>query len=149
MIRRILYFIALAILLAACSSNVSTPEADTLPVLVVDEAHFQDETLVYEIPAGNGFVLDARNYTYQIPVGAGPVTANYLQLVEIAQEGEIFGMELSVGASRSSITADQLLPLTGTSDFGGFGAGQQFVIAIGNMNEERFIPLWTATIEVK
>ena len=46
MVKKILYFVALVILLAACSSNVSTPEAETLPVLVVDEAHIHDETLV-------------------------------------------------------------------------------------------------------
>jgi len=47
------------------------------------------------------------------------------------------------------ITADQLQPLSGTTAFNGFKAEQRFVVAVGNMTDGMFTPLWTATVEVR
>ena len=150
MFGKILFFVVLTITLAACSSNASaTPVAESLPVLVMDDAHFQNENVTYEIPAGNGFILDAKNYTFKVPANAGPLPANYLQLVDVAVDGEFYGMEWQSDQSSNAITVDRLQPLSGTSAFGGFKTGQTVVVAVGNMTESFFTPLWTATIEVK
>ena len=150
MARKILFSIALVMILTACSSSASaTPAAGTLPVLVMDDAHFQDEKTVYEIPAGNGFMLDSQNYTFKIPVEAGPVVANYVQLAQVDKNGGVYGMDWQRADSSHPITAEQLQPLSATKPFDGFKAGQQVVVAVGNMNEGHFTPLWTATINVK
>jgi hypothetical protein len=135
--------------LAACSNASATPVAESLPVLVMDDAHFQNENVAYEIPAGNGFILDAKNYTFKVPSNAGPLTANYLQLVDVAVDGEFYGMEWQSEASSNAVTADKLQPLSGTVPLDGFISGQTVVIAVGNMTDGFFTPLWTATIEVK
>ena len=149
-ISRILFSITLTMILTACSSSASvTPATQTLPVLIMDDAHFQDKNTVYEIPAGNGFILDSQNYTFKVPANAGPVIANYVQLAQVDVNGEVYGMEWQSAESSHAITNEQLQPLSGAKAFDGFKTGQEVVIAVGNMNEGHFTPLWTATIDVK
>ena len=150
MFRKILFFVVLTVMLAACNPTPSvTPAAETLPVLIMDDEHFQDETVVYEIPAGNGFILDGENYTFQVPANSRPLVANYFQLVDVAVDGEFYGMDWQSEAPSNSVTVDKLQPLSGNTSLTGFRSGQTMIVAVGNMTDGFFIPLWTATIEVK
>lgn len=159
MFRKILIFTILAMSVVACSSSPSvsaTSTAETLPVLVMDDAHFQSEKAVYEIPPGQGFILDTQGYKFQAPANAGPppantgpLVANYLQLVDVAKDGQFYGMEWQTEAARNAVTVDKLQPLSGTDPLNGFKSGQTIVVAVGNTTDGFFTPLWTATIEVK
>ena len=147
---RILYLVVLTLALAACTSSVTaTPVAESLPVLVMDDAHFQNENLAYEIPAGTGFILDSKNYNFKVAVNSGPLVPNYLQLVDVAVDGEFYGMEWQSDLSSNAVIADELQPLSGTTPLDGFKPGQTVVVAVGNMTDGFFTPLWTSTIEVK
>ena len=150
MVGRFLFLVTLAMALAACSSNASaTPVAESLPVLVMDDAHFQNENVAYEIPAGEGFILDSKNYNFKVAVNSGPLVPNYLQLVDVAVDGEFYGMEWQSEATNNTVIADKLQPLSGTAPLDGFKPGQTVVVAVGNMTDGFFTPLWTSTIEVK
>jgi len=147
---RILCLVVLTLALAACTSSVTaTPVAESLPVLVMDDAHFQNENLAYEIPAGMGFILDSKNYNFKVAVNSGPLVPNYLQLVDVAVDGEFYGMEWQSEATNNTVIADKLQPLSGTAPLDGFKPGQTVVVAVGNMTDGFFTPLWTSTIEVK
>jgi hypothetical protein len=113
----------------------------------MDEVHFLDKSAVYTIPPGNGFILDSRSYTYRIPPSSsGPLVANYFQIIG---DSQYYGTEWQSEERIHRITADQLKPLSGATAFNGFQTGQRFLVAVGNMTDGFFIPLWTATIEVR
>jgi hypothetical protein len=118
-----------------------------LPLVIMDEVHFLDKSAVYIIPAGNGFILDSRSYTFRIPpTASGPLVPNYFQMIG---NNQYYGMKWESEELIHRITADQLEPLSGATAFDGFNAGQRYLVAVGNMTDGIFTPLWTATIEVK
>jgi hypothetical protein len=142
---KISFLVTLLVVLAACSSSATN---ESLPVLVMDDAHFQLEA-IYQIPAGTGFILDSKNYKFQIPANSGPLVANYMQLKDVAKDGQFYGMELQPDATSNTITVDKLQPLSATEPLKSFRSGQTVVVAVGNMAEGHFVPLWTATIAFK
>jgi hypothetical protein len=146
---RILFLITLMLILTACSSSslVTPTSTPTLPLLIMDEVHFLDSNAVYTIPPGDGFILDSRSYTFRIPpTSSGPLVPNFFQIIG---DSQYYGMEWESEELVHKITAHQLTPLSGTTAFNGFKAGQRFVVAVGNMTGGFFTPLWTANVEVR
>jgi hypothetical protein len=146
-IKKISLSVLLVLLLSACGSeSASKPQSETLPVVVVDDAHFKDPNAFYDIPAGGGFILDVTHYKFTIPAGMGPVIPNY---VEVANGGEVFGMDWQESSAPDEITVSQLRSLRGNTRLERFNSGEQLVVAIGNKNSGHFTAFWSATVNVK
>lgn len=139
--RTLLSALLLCLLLTACGTSSAS-----LPVLKVDQAHMSTPGLDYQIPAGNGFILDASGYEFNIPANLGQVDVNY---VEIAVYGKVYGAPWTAPGTDQAITVDKLQPLIGGSALGGFQSGQQLIVALGYKNGSRFAAVWSGVIDVK
>jgi hypothetical protein len=135
----------LVLLLSACGTTPSAAPTVTsapLPVLLVDAEHMIKPGLAYEIPAGEGFVLDASSFDFGTPTG--PTT------VQVVIKGLIYQTTWMSGATSQAIRAEELLPARGSSHLTVFDAGQELIIAIGSLtNTGRFSPMWVAVVDVK
>lgn len=149
MFGRLLFLIALTVILTACSGSAAATPTPTpmLPLLIMDEVHFLDSNSVYTIPPGTGFILDSRSYTFRIPpTASGPLVPNYFQMIG---DNRYYGMRWDAGELLHRITTDQLEPLSGATTLNGFEAGRRYLLAVGNMTDGVFTPLWTATVAVE
>jgi hypothetical protein len=133
------------LLFTACGTSSpeipATPTDVPLPVLVVDEQHMTTVNLEYEVPAGDGFVLDASKYEFS-PAGEPA-------LVQVVVNGRVFQGNWASGATSQAVRAAELKPLAGSSQLTGFSAGQQLIISIGYLKTNgRFSPLWVAVVNI-
>jgi hypothetical protein len=142
--RLFLLFILVASVCNACdttSSAAPTPTTVPLPVLVVDKVHMTTPGLVYEIPAGNGFILDASGYDF----GSSTPMA-----VQVVMGNSSYQVEWTENASRQSVSVSGLKPLFNAQPLTTFVAGQQLIVSIGKLNMQgRFKPLWVGVVNVK
>ena len=133
------------LLISACSTapSASAPTSTPvpLPVLVVDEAHMTTVNLAYEIPAGNGFVLDASQYNFgsSTPMAVQVVTGNLFYQSAWAKN-----------ATQQTVLVTDLQPLLNAKPLRAFSAGQQLIVSIGSLSTQgRFKPIWVGVVNVK
>lgn len=138
--------LTLALLFCVFLTACGTPAGASLPVLTVDQAHMQTPGLDYQIPAGDGFILDASGYEFNIPASMGQAEINY---VEIAVQGKVYGTQWTAPGTDRAVTVEELQPMSGGSPLSGFQSGQQLIVALGVMNGARFAAVWSAVIDVK
>lgn len=145
--KQIVFISALLILLSACgSAPAATPTAlpteIPLPVVQVDTQHMITPNLAYEIPAGQGFALDASAYDFGIADGPSAV--------QVVMSGRAFQTAWLPGATRMPIFASALEPVTGTGRLGAFPSGLQLIVAIGSVSEKgQFEPAWVGVVNVQ
>ena len=141
--RFLLLFPLFVLLLSACeTASPAAPTAIPLPVIQVDAAHMTTVNLAYEIPAGQGFVLNASNYDFGLP--GGPTA------IQVVMKGRVYQAEWTSGASSQSVLASDLKPLAGSSQLAGFSTGQQLIISIGTLKTDgRFVPKWAAVVNIR
>ena len=97
--------------------------------------------LTYQIPAGNGFVLDASDYDFgsSTPMAVQVVTGNLFYQTKWAET-----------ATRQSVLVSDLQPLFNAKPLATLSAGQQLIVSIGSLNMQgRFKPIWVGVIDVK
>ena len=129
-------------LLSACTTSApATSTPAPLPVLVVDQQHMTTAGLTYQIPAGNGFVLDASDFDFgsSTPMAVQVVTGNLF-----------YQMNWAENATRQSVLVSDLQPLFNAKPLATLSAGQQLIVSIGSLNMQgRFKPIWVGVIDVK
>lgn len=138
-------FLIFTFLFGACTRATPAPTPTStstpLPVVLVDKEHMTTAGLVYQIPAGNGFILDASGYDF------GPSTPMSVQVVT----GNFFyQMDWAENADKQSILVSELQPLLSAKPLSAFSAGQQLIVSIGSLTMQgRFKPIWVGVIDVK
>ncbi len=144
--KRMIFLLAIvALTLTACGgSNAAptlVPTSVPMPVITMDVEHMVNPMLAYEIPAGEGFTLDATSYSFG-PTG-GP------SMIQVVMDGREFTGTWTPGGSVQTVRAASLLPPAGFNPLTGFPAGKQLIIAVGQMSDKgRFEPLWVAVVNV-
>lgn len=130
-----------------------------LPVIKADDEHLQVERTdgatppAYEIPAGDGLVLDVTDYTIPIPPELRITQPNMIQVVF---DRQVYYVIWEAGKTSYPLTAQTLQPLQGLKFFSGFKSGQTVILAIGYWDKDRqttgqvvFYPLWYAIVNVR
>ncbi len=130
-----------------------------LPVVKADIEHLQAERSdgsvppFYDIPAGDGFVLDTSTLQLQIPPSLNISGPNSIQVVVDRQM--YYGATWGSSQSSYILNAETLKPLQGSKPFDGLKANQAVIIAIGYLDETGhstgqagFYPLWYAMAKV-
>ncbi len=138
---------------------VAISNQGNLPVVKADIEHLQAERSdgsvppFYDIPAGDGFVLDTGTLHLQIPPSLKISAPNSIQIVVDRQMS--YGATWSASQSSYVLTAKTLKPLQGSKPFDGLKANQAVIIAIGYLDETGqttgqagFYPLWYAIAKV-
>ena len=130
-------------LLSACTTPAPAPTStpEPLPILIVDQQHMTTAGLTYQIPAGNGFVLDASDYDFgsSTPMAVQVVTGNFF-----------YQTKWTENATRQSVLVSDLQPLFNAKPLATLSAGQQLIVSIGSLNMQgRFKPIWVGVIDVK
>lgn len=131
------------LLISACgTTSAVSPTAIPLPVIQVDSAHMTTVNLVYEIPAGEGFVLDASNYDFGL---SGEPT-----MVQVVMKGGVYQAAWSAETANQTIRAADLEPAGSFPRLAGFTSGQQLIVAIGLLTPKgKFSPLWVGVVNIK
>lgn len=130
-----------------------------LPVIRVDDAHFQmergdgSEPEIYRLPAGPGFILDATGYTFRVPLDLGGQPPNLIQLVRGA--GHAYERPWREGKTRYVITGDTLIPARGCVRLRVFDSGEVLILAIGKfvssasmLGKGKFYSYWVSMVYV-
>ncbi len=128
--------------------------ASSLPVVVADAAHHDrgrgSQPDVYDIPAGDGVVLDARGLPLLIPAGMQLTGPN---AVFVSVRGNAYQVDWEPGRAVYILSPETLEPWAENAPpFGGLKNGQALTIAVGYWDEageqtgdEQFIAMWQAT----
>lgn len=129
-----------------------------LPVLKVDAVHSQThrpdktEAPPYEIGSAAGVILDSAEF--QFPAfGKSDARPNVVQIV--GGEHAMYAARFDP-SSKNELSADTLRPMKSSPEFGGFRAGDEFIIAIGDQlpppsagKPAPFRVMWIAMMKVK
>jgi len=128
----------------------------TLPVIKIDDAHWAaqreggSEALKYQVPKGEGFVLDVSGYKFKIPVSLGIQEPNFIMIS--VEKNQQYGIVWdSSRGGQYVISRETLRPLSDSLPFHGFKKGQEIVIAIGYLNtvsNASFYPFWYSFVEI-
>lgn len=126
-----------------------------LPVVLVDADHMQVKhadgktPLVYDIPAGDGLILDATNYEFRAPKGQKDTPPQKIQLI-VDKQG--YYTNWLPGETIYTLSSKTLIPLPQALPFKGLAAGTQVILAIGYVVESggqrTFKPQWGAIANV-
>jgi hypothetical protein len=130
-----------------------------LPILVVDEAHWQkispsgEAGLEYTVSNREGFRLSTKGFKFTIPDSADFTAPNIIQLV-IGKE-QLYASAYELDRSLYTIDESNLVPMYGSRKFTGFQKGQKLIIAIGYLappSEEfaqaKFTVLWAGVVNI-
>ena len=146
--KRFVFTLALlTLILSACGTTTTAapspaPTSAPLGGIQVDIEHMVNPTLAYEVPAGEGFVIDATGYDFGI---AGGPTA-----VQVILDGREYLGTWANSAVTQTVRAAELLPPIGFKPLTDFARGAQLIVAVGRTSANgRFEPLWVATVNVR
>jgi hypothetical protein len=135
----------LLVLLAAC--------APSLPLVIVDEAHFTafkhgeiDEA--YEVTPGPGLRLDATGYPFLIPAEAPAVPGpNMVQIT--TSDGQVYSHPWDMRQTVYELTPDTLASIETGEAFPGLEAGDSYLLGVGYLDASgRFTVLWASVLNV-
>jgi hypothetical protein len=139
------------------ASQTARIAKSNLPVVIVDTEHLQvkhaDGSVppFFDIPAGDGFILDASAYEFPIPADAKYTEPD---TIEVIADNQGYSMPWKPGETIYTVSPQTLQPLPGAPVFTGLVAGTQVVIAIGHSEKSGadggtvFKPLWGAMANV-
>ena len=131
-----------------------------LPILTVDEAHWQkinpggQEVLEYSITNREGFMLSTKGFDFIIPDGADYSSPNIIQIV-VSKE-QLYATAYEIDCSLYTINSTNLVPMYGSRRFNGFEKNQKVIIAIGHLSPPRkdlpqpkFTILWAGVVNIQ
>jgi hypothetical protein len=117
-------------------------------VIVVDDMHLQmgpGAPPAYQVKPATSIVLDARNYTFQVPQALKGKPINSVQVVISKQQ---YSADWNPVAGRVTLSPATLRSWGGGTAFAGFGPRQQAVIAVGNLTGRDFGVIWVGLVDV-
>jgi hypothetical protein len=130
-----------------------------LPIVVVDEAHWQkvnaaDEDVVeYAISNHDGFRISTQGFEFTIPEACGFDSPNIIQIV-FGKE-QLYASAYERGVNLYTIDKANLVPMYGSKPFSGFQKDQKLIIAIGHLSppsEEtprpKFTVMWAGVVNI-
>ena len=130
-----------------------------LPILVVDDAHWQkitptgEEGEEYSISTRDGFRLSTKGFEFAIPPGVDFMAPNIIQLV--IGKDQLYDTAYEPYCSIYTINPANLVPMYGSRRFTGFQKGQKLIIAIGHLSppghdlpQPRFTVLWAGVVNI-
>ena len=135
-----------------------TPELE-LPVLHIDKAHWQTQTLdgteplEYAITCHKGFIVSTEGFEFTLPEGGDIGGPNIIQIV--MGKDQLYAMAYEPGVSLYTVNPANLVPLYGSIPFSGFEQGQKLIIAVGHLapptkdhTQPKFTVLWAGVVNV-
>ena len=140
------YVIVLVFLFAACNTTPSEATLPDIPVIKVDEEHFRQSGLYYEIPPAQIISVDATGYQF-----AGGRTIDDVNFVEVLSGGKAYGQRWTPGQLTQQIDVASLYTVDGIQfQPEQISSGALFLISIGNLDSKlHFHPFWVATVMVE
>lgn len=128
-----------------------------LPILVVDEAHWQKvhpnsmEALEYSVQARDGFQISTTAFEFPIPDDVDFKGPNIIQFV-VGKE-QLYATAYEKDCSLYTIDKANLVPMYGSRPFEGFKPGTKMIIAIGHLSppkdgqpQPKFTVLWAGVV---
>ena len=130
-----------------------------LPILVVDEAHWQKvnaetgEALEYSIPLKDGFQISTQGFEFTIPDQVDYKSPNIIQLI-VGKE-QLYATAYEQDSTLYTIDRANLVPMYGSRPFEGFKKDQKLIIAIGHLAppkldlpKPKFTVLWAGVVNI-
>jgi hypothetical protein len=130
-----------------------------LPILVVDDAHWQKvnstntEALEYSITSRDGFQISTQDFDFIIPEGVDYKEPNIIQIV-VGKE-QLYATAFEYGCSLYTIDKTNMVALYGSHPFGGFQKGMKLIVAIGHLAppktdlpRPKFTVLWAGVVNI-
>lgn len=130
-----------------------------LPILVVDEAHWQKihadnvEPLEYSIPASRGIQLSTNGFEFPVPDGADYNAPNIIQLV-VGKE-QLYAAAYEKGITLYTLDKTTLVAMYGSRDFDGFHKDSKLIVAIGHLSppspelpQPKFSVMWAGVVNI-
>lgn len=117
-------------------------------VIVVDDVHMQmgpGTPPAYKIKPATSVVLDARNYTFQVPLALKGKPINSVQIVVSKQQ---YSANWNPVAGRLTLSSATLKSSNNGTAFAGFSSHQQAVVAVGNLTGRNFGVVWVGLVDV-
>lgn len=117
-------------------------------VIVVDDLHLQmrpGTPPTYKLKPATSIVLDARNYTFQVPPALKNKPINSVQVIISKHQ---YSAEWDSATKRVTLSPGTLRSWQGGEAFAGFGPHQQVVIAVGNLTGTDFGVVWVGLADV-
>ena len=127
--------------------------AQAQQVLIVDDAHLQMQgpgraaPAVYVVKAAPAILLDASNYEFKLPPQLAGKPINSIQIV--AGKDRRYAATWNTQAQKLLLSASTLQPNPGSAPFSGFVADQTVVLAIGNLDGQKFNVVWVGMAKVQ
>ena len=130
-----------------------------LPILVVDDAHWQkispsgEEVEEYSISNREGFRLSTQGFNFVIPEGVDFSAPNIIQVV--IGKDQLYATAYEYDCTLYTINAANLVPMYGSRRFPKFQKGQKLIIAIGHLSppghdlpQPKFTVLWAGVVNI-
>jgi len=136
-----------------------TPDLD-LPILVVDQAHWQRPAedgrlpVEYSVNSHKGFLLSTQGYKFELPDKVAGLTPNIIQL--IMGKEQLYAMAYEQDKTAYTVSAENLVAMYGSAPFSHFESGQKVIVAIGHLSpatskeeQPKFIVLWVGVVNIE
>jgi hypothetical protein len=129
-----------------------------LPILTVDEAHWQklkaeSEPLEYSIDCRDGFRISTKGFDFPVPEGVDFEEPNIIQLV-MGNE-QLYAAAYERNCTFYTLDKNNLVAMYGSKPFTGFYKGQKVILAIGHLSPPRadlprpkFTVMWAGVVNV-
>ena len=132
-------------------------EAGGVPILKVDAEHLQMQhagakPVDYQLPPGNGVILDATGYEFPIPAALNLTAPDTVQIV--IGKGQMYTAEWKPVDGKQLLDATTLTPVAHAPPFTGYPAGSTIAIGIGHAvktdgPKQQFQVIWVGMAQVK
>lgn len=136
-----------------------TPDLD-LPILVVDQAHWQRPAedgrlpVEYSVNSRKGFLLSTQGYKFELPDKVAGLTPNIIQL--IMGKEQLYAMAYEQDKTLYTVSVENLVAMYGSAPFSHFESGQKVIVAIGHLSpatskeeQPKFIVLWVGVVNIE
>jgi hypothetical protein len=130
-----------------------------LPIIVVDEAHWQKvlnkgaEPLEYEVATREGFRISTQGFQFTIPENCDFLAPNIIQII-VGKE-QLYAVAYEKGTSMYTVNKPNLVPMYGSKPFAGFQKDQKIIVAIGHLAPPRpdlpqpkFTVIWAGVVNI-
>jgi hypothetical protein len=135
-----------------------TPQLE-LPVLVVDNAHWQNtassgkEPQEYSVHTHQGFILSTGNFDFSVPDEMDFHGPNIIQI--ILGKDRLYAMAYEEEVTEYTVRAGNVVPLYGSAPFTGFEGGEKVILAIGHLSpsseenpQPKFTVQWAGVVNI-
>ncbi len=130
-----------------------------LPILIVDEAHWQkvsangESALEYSVSNKDGFQLSTQGFEFPIPTEVEISGPNIIQII-VGKE-QLYATAYEKNVTLFTIDKANLVPMYGSRPFVGFQKDAKVIVAIGHLapptNEfpqPKFTVLWAGVVNI-